>query len=240
MHGLSQNLGKITVKKFADQKEANTTLLCPNCFAEGRTVKPKWTGGYDCEECGSHYNHWSNLKRVLNSNGQPVHKERLIEKGEKPVANLYVIPLEKFADYVDATSNEYGVEAEDKTAAENLRKLLIASEKLNKVIVILFNDTYEERICILTTSISNRILLKEIIPLNLLLVKETLTVSLEEVTPEEIAEAQEFVKLLPTATEEMFTVDDYRTEGIEATIESPKAVQLEEILKKVKVKPTVA
>jgi len=103
---------------------------------------------------------------------------------------------------------------------------------LSKVVLIRFNDTYEERVCVLTTSISNRIILKEIIPLNLAEIKETMRVSLENVTPQEVNEAEQFVKMLPPATEDLLSVNDYRVKGIGKKV-SPRVLELEQIIARV-------
>jgi len=101
---------------------------------------------------------------------------------------------------------------------------------LGKIIVLHFNDTYEERIAVLTTSISNRIILKELVPLNLADIEETMRVSLENVTEKDVQEAEAFIKQLPTATEDLFYVHDYRIQGLDVKKVSPKVLELEAIL----------
>lgn len=255
-------IATVTITKFADFLEPDTDLICPQC-----KTKPTWHGGYDCTccpKCGkpmerkivdekgtvnwkcpedgyqepTHFNHWSQLERILKSTGQPILKPKLNEEGKDVLATAYTMDVEEFAKYVDATYMEYGVIVKDEESAGNLRKLLVASEKLSKVVFIRFNDTYEERIAILTTSISDRIILKEIIPLNLADIKETMRIDLSKVSAEEIAEAENFVKMLPKAEEKHFNVADYRTLGIEGKKVSPKVLQLEEILAKTKTAPT--
>jgi hypothetical protein len=49
------------------------------------------------------------------------------------MAQAYIMTLEEFAKYVDATYQEYGVTVKDETSARNLRKLLIATKNLGKV-----------------------------------------------------------------------------------------------------------
>jgi hypothetical protein len=219
-------LATIVVQKFADMMKPETELLCPKCGA-----KPAWRGFYECV-CGATYNHWSKLKRVVLGTGEEVKQVKLLE-GEGPVqAQAYVMSLEEFAKYVDATSEEYGVVTKDQASAANLKKLLIAMRNLGKVILIRFNDTYEQRVAILTTSISNRIILKEIIPLNLAEIKETMRVSLENVTPQEVNEAEQFVKMLPPATEDLLSVNDYRVKGIGKKV-SPRVLELEQIIAQV-------
>lgn len=83
---------------------------------------------------------------------------------------------------------------------------------------------------------SNRVILREIIPLNLLKAEETLRVDMEQVTEKDITEAQQLIKSLPKATEKLLTVSDYRTIGVETKVETPKVKELREILATVKAK----
>jgi len=102
---------------------------------------------------------------------------------------------------------------------------------LGKVILVHFNDTFEERVAILTTSLSNRIILKEIIPLNLLDQRETMKIDFTQVTDKDVAEAETFIKQLPKAEESLLYVHDYRINGVEAPV-SPQVLELEAIIKK--------
>jgi len=87
---------------------------------------------------------------------------------------------------------------------------------------------------VLTLSLSNRIILRELIPLNLQDIKETMKVNIDEVTPQEVEEAEAFVKMLPPAKEELLNVEDYRTIGITERKVPPKVVALEEIISRAK------
>jgi hypothetical protein len=252
LFGIEQTLATLTISKFAEFLQPKTTLVCPNCGQ-----KPEWHGGYDCVCCPicgkplekidsdgkgtikfkcaehdfqtpSHYNHWSQLKRI-DAHGAEIKKERLTGEGDV-TAYAFVMDLPEFSKYADATADEYGVIVTDDGSARAMKKLLIAMEKLGKVIVMHFNDTYEERVAILTTSISKRILLKEIIPLNLLDQKETMRVSFEGITDKDVQEAEEYLKHLPKASEDLLYVHDYRLQGVEAQKVSPKVLELEAIM----------
>ncbi|MEM2569260.1 MAG: hypothetical protein QXT67_04900 [Candidatus Bathyarchaeia archaeon] len=213
-------VGKIV--KYADVIQPETKLVCPACGAE-----PKWSGGYSCS-CGATYKHWSQLKRVL-SDGTEVVKKKLTE-GDDVEADVYVMDKSEFAKYCDAALNEYGLIVEDANSALNLKKLLIALERLDKVILVRFNDTYEERIAVLTVNLSNRVILKEIIPLNIAEIRETMKVNMDDVSETELAEAEVFIKQLPKATEQLLYVNDYRTLGIEKARVSEKVLELEKII----------
>lgn len=254
--GFKLPIATLKIKKFADIKRPKTELVCPKCGN-----KPKWEGKYVCiccpycgkpmekhivdekgtiqYKCPEHgwqepttYTNWQQLKRIT-LDGREIKKERLVS-GEEVEAQVYVMPIEKFSKYADATLTEYGVVVDDPTSALNLKKMLVAIQRLNKVIILRFNDTYEQRICLLTVSLSGRIILKEMIPINIADIKETMKVDLNNISEQDIKEAQALLSQLPEATEEIFKVTDYRTIGVEATTVSPKVIQLEQILAKVK------
>jgi hypothetical protein len=54
-------------------------------------------------------------------------------------AEAFVMDIEEFAKYCDATLGEYGVTIKSDQDAINLRSLLVAVHSLNKVIIIVFN-----------------------------------------------------------------------------------------------------
>jgi hypothetical protein len=75
------------------------------------------------------------------------------------------------------------------------------------------------------------VILKEIIPLNLAEISETLKVDVATVTEQDITEATALIGQLPLAKEEDLMVSDYRTIGLkEGPVESPKVQSLKEIL----------
>jgi len=220
-------VGDVKIVKFADVRQAETDLVCPKCGE-----KPAWKGGYDCN-CGERYPHWSRLKRILKATGQEILKVKFTEEKGIVQAAAYVLPRKDFAErYSDATLEEKGIVAQDASTARNLRNLLIATQLLEKVIVVAYRDTYEERTCLLTLSMSNRVLLKEIIPMNILELEETMRADVSQVSQQELETAKKFVDMLPPPTEETFTCHDYRALGVEA-VEKPseKVVELEAILR---------
>jgi hypothetical protein len=260
LFGIETILATLTISKFAEFLQPKTTLVCPKCGEKpewnggydcnccpicGKQMECSEDTGVNiaehkevniivhrCKEHGiqnpSHFNHWSQLKRI-DSHGVEVKQVRLTGEGDV-TAYAFVMDLPEFSKYADATADEYGVIVKDDGSARAMKKLLIAMEKLGKVIVMHFNDTYEERVAILTTSISKRILLKEIIPLNLLDQKETMRVSFEGITDKDVQEAEEYLKHLPKATEDLLYVHDYRLQGVEAQKVSPKVLELEAIM----------
>lgn len=233
--GFETIIAKITIAKLADEirmDSSTTDLVCPKC-----NQKPSYHASYECS-CGEKYKHWSHLKRVLKGTFNAVFKEKL-GTDKDTIADLYKMALSEFAEHVDATRAENGVTVKDDASAKNLYKLLVATKKLNVAIICFWNDTYEQKIALLTTSVSGRILLREIIPRNLALLRETLRVNESQITEKDVAEAEAFLSQIPEATHEMFDVTDYRTQLIETIAKLPEeakeqVLELEAILAKAK------
>lgn len=147
---------------------------------------------------------------------------------------------EDFARYVDATKAEKGVTQVDSGSSHNLFKLLVASERAGYVIIVRYNDTTEEVVALLKVSASGRVILQEIIPKNLVQLKQTLMLDTSQISDQEVLEAKAFVEqFLPTATEKTLEVSDYRTMWVDQHIITPeqeetRVVQIKEIMAKVK------
>lgn len=222
-------LGVVSVRNFAKIREVQTDLVCKVC---GK--KPAYTSGYRCE-CGAEYKHWSGLNRIVSATHQIIQMVKLTEDGVPSEATVYVLDQKTYANkYADATLTEYGIIASDATTAQNIRKLLVAVDRLGFVIIIRFNDTNEQRVCLLTVSASNRVVLREVIPTNLAEISETLAIDLSQITDADITESQQLVKMLKQADDAVFNVTDYRTIGLaDVPAESPKVQTLKEILAQV-------
>jgi hypothetical protein len=173
------------------------------------------------------------LKRVLKATGEEILKVKFTEEKQAIEGQAFILDRKEFAErYSDAILEEKGIVAENASTAKNIRNLLIASKMLDKVVVVSFKDTYEERTCLLTLSESNRVLLREIIPQNILELEETMRADISQVTERDIEAAKKFVELLPPPTEDIFLCHDYRAIGVEAKEKpSEKVVELEAILK---------
>ena len=230
--GFETVIAKVTIAKLADEVRADqstTDLVCPGCGQ-----KPSYHGGYECS-CGKKFGHWKQLKRVLKGTFNALVKERLSHEKET-MADLYKMSLADFAEHVDATRAENGITVSDEPSAKNLYKLLVATKKLNVAIIVFWDDTYEQKIALLTTSLSGRIILREIIPRNLALLRETLRVDESKITEKDVEEASAFLSQIPEATHEMFDIADYRTKLIipEKVQAKERVQELEAILAKAK------
>lgn len=224
LNGFNTLIGEVKISKFAKERKPAFERTCPAC-----SKAPKWTSGYTCE-CGATYNHWNKLNMV--SGGKAVTKPRLPDAGD---VTIYIVDENDF-NAIDATANEYGLAVTDSNTAKNLKKLLTASRLLGKVLVLKWNDTFDQRVGILTTTSSLRVIIKEIVPLNLLEEKETLKIDFN-IDDKDLQDAEAFVKMIGKSDENIetiLTVTDYRTTGFaeaETAVEPiPKVKSLEELM----------
>jgi len=244
--GFQTVIAKIRISKLAEEVRGDyqyTDLVCPNCNQlpekEGREI-------YKCS-CGFEASSWQKLKRVIKGTFREVVKARLESGSKETYADMYKMRLKDFGRFVDATKEEHGVTVDDDPSARNLFKLLvgakfpIAGQKW--VIIIFWKDTYEERIALLTTSISGTIILKEVIPRNLALLRETLKVDENKVSEQDVEQAKALLMQIPGAKDEMFDIKDYRKEIAEQFVKEQEYCQhiqdLNVILEKGKKKITV-
>lgn len=233
VNGFETVIAEVKIQNFADEVDVKewTELVCPICGE-----KPQYHGGYVCEKDNASFNHWSKLKRVIKGTAQALNIPRLLEEKEIATAYLYWLTIDEFAkNYVDATRKEDGekgiVIAEKKpdkarAMAINVFKCVVAVEEMKYVIIAKWKDTNEEVVALLQPSASGRILMREIIPSNLVTVKETLFVDRNAITQDEVAEAGLFIKtFIPKATAETFQVTDYRAQWKEGKIAVPAEPQ---------------
>lgn len=221
--GMTADICTIKIGGYAKQRELRewTKLVCGKC-----KEKPRYHNShYECS-CGASYTSWQKLLRVRKDNGEPVEMPKLTKgNGEIEKARLFQMPFEKFKKFVDAIDPKEPdrfIIVEDETSRKNLFKMLVAHEELKVAIIIKYNDTYEQRIALLTTTVSGRIVLRYIIPQNLLTLAESQMLEKNQLTEKDIQEAKMFLKQLPEATEEDLCVEDYRKQALEVVGEAPK------------------
>jgi hypothetical protein len=237
--GFPTAIAEVHIQNFANEPELHdwTELVCPSCL-----TPTKYHGAtYECEGCHQNYPWWGKLLRVIKGTKQKVEMPRLIKEHDIAIGKLYKMKREDFAKYCDATKAEKGVSQVDSGSAHNLFKLLVATEKAGYIIIVRYNDTTEEVVALLKISQSGRIILQEIIPLNLVQLKETLILNPSEISEKDALEAKAFVEqFIPGASEETLKVSDYRTAWIDQhIIEKPvedqtRVVQIKEIMAKAK------
>lgn len=248
--GFDTLIAEVKLQNFADEIDVKewTELVCPIC---GKPTE--YHGGYVCPNDKSAYNHWSKLKRVIRGTAKALTVPHLLKDKEEAVGRLSYIPFKDFAkNFVDATRQDGGEKGitlvnTDSASAKNLFKLLVAVERLKCVIIAKWNDTTEEVVGLLTVSASGRILIREIIPSNLVQVRETLFIDPSLITEGEVEEAKQFIEhFIPKATPETFAVADYRAQwkdGIGTTApvapEPQKVADIKAIMAQLKVEVEV-
>lgn len=148
-----------------------TELVCPNDFK-----KPKYVPAtYKCE-CGFEAQHWSKLLRVKAGTTTEVEIPKLTREGDIQTAMVTQMAFADFveAGYADALPKEDAerpIRPLDDTSEETLNKLLVANQMDKTAIIVKWNDSKEEKIALLTTSPSGKVVLRRIIPSNLVQVK---------------------------------------------------------------------
>jgi len=214
--GFSANIATIKIGNPAKERALSdyTDLLCPQ-----DKKKPHYeTSHYRCD-CGFSTTTWQGLARVLKGTTTPFEMPTLTKgNGEVEIAKIFKMTLAAFAkisDYVDAKDAEHPVTAEDEGSIVNLYKLIVAQTETGHVIILKWNDTKEEIIALLTTTLSGKIVVRKIIPPNLVIVGESLMLDQSKMTKQDIEEAKLFLKQIPDATDEVLTVTDYRMKQFE-------------------------
>lgn len=246
--GMENELGTVKVEILArdlwEEGSKLRTRKCPKCSATKENMK--YSQLYKCDgvfgknpetgealPCGESYSHWSQMPEIIKATGAVVEKERLLQPKEQAKAYVYRFSASEYAKKVAATSQERGLTTDNEQAAKNLKKLLVAQQMLGYVIVLKWKDTYTEEIGILTTNEDGTVVLKQLIPDNLVEINaDVLKATKDGISTEEIEEAKQFLKVLPEATAETFKVSDYRTTALpEAPTVNVKVQTLEDILK---------
>jgi len=212
--GFGADIATINIGSYASELDLMrnaTDLVCPKCKGKAE-YHPSH---YEC--CGVKITSWQSLLRVKKGTKEPIEMPKLTKgSGEIERAKLSIMPFDEFKKYVDTTDPrepERFVTATDETSAKNLFKLLVAQEMDKTAILLTFNDTTEQKIALLTTTISGRIIVRFIVPKNLLKTpKESTILDRKALTQKDVEEARLFLKQIPKATEETLTVTDFRAD----------------------------
>ena len=239
--GMTINVATVRIGNAASEAELKTwtDLVCPN---DNR--KPHYTPAmYECE-CGFKATTWQKLKRVLKNTTKILEMPRLTQKDVDVIADMYQIPMKKFidigaADCIDPRNAERPVLCDDPASIQSLRKILIAQESGQSQIILRWNDTTEQIIALLALTPSGRIVVRQLIPKNLVRGLEGgIRMDKSQISQDDIEQVKMFLKQFPLATEKTFEVSDYRVKQFAAIgKETPSAdsmvVAMEKMLAKV-------
>ena len=233
--GMTMPIGVVSIATYSQERKAEPDRYCPE---DGE--KPDWIG-YRCPKCSTEYSHWSRLKAYIKGTMTPFVMERLIPetKGYVPDVELFRMERQQFASkYSAITKDPHPIVPEDNNTATNLMKLAIAVQRMSQVIIFRWKETYTENIGLLGVSMSNDLVLQEIIPENLAVRKGVTTIKVDpdKATAEDVEGAKMLLNNIPLATEETFLVHDYRTNGLVEPVktEQPEVLELAAILARAK------
>lgn len=224
--GFSANIATIKVGNPAKERELKeyTDLVCPQ-----DNKKPQYdVAKYHCD-CGFSATTWMALKRVLKGTTTPLEIPTLTKgSSEIEVAKIFTKSVEAFAkEALYTRGSERPVTAEDDGSIVNLYKLMVAQAALNRVVIIKYNDTKEQVVAFLTVMENGDIVLREIIPTNLVLVGERLKLDKSKLTEKDIEEAKLFLKQIPEASSKDLEVADYRVKQFQ--VHQPEEQQVSAI-----------
>lgn len=221
----SLSLGKFRLEKLG-RKKIETVRTCPDCHVAVEHIEHE----YVCPQCGTKFKSWYELDRsIKTSEGLKALPTRDTVKTER--VELKLLALSEVRGLV--TSAEYAIVPEDEEGEENLQKLGNMLKKFGKVAVfkICFMKRGRKHIMYLTVSDDSMIVVREIVPLNLV---EPLPHGVVFCSPEVDEEKiEELMSAMPKADKEDLSVVD---NVIKALSELPENKDLAKALKKVMVR----
>ena len=234
--GMPIKLATIKVGSPANEAELKqwTDLVCPEDKRSTHYVPPV----YECE-CGFKATAWQKLTRVIKGTTKILKIPKLTQDDTVQQAQMYRISTPNFialkiADCVDSKDAEHPVLCDDDESKSNLFKIMSAQESGQSVIILRWNDTTEQIIAMLTLTPSGRIVLRKLIPKNLVRgLERGLWFDKTKLTEDDIDQAKVFLKQLPEATAKTFEVNDYRIQQFDVmgqqTFENDQVVALERV-----------
>lgn len=221
----SLSLGEFRLQKLGARR-IETVRTCPSCHVPVERVK--YT--YECPECGREFQSWTQLERsVKTSEGFQALPTRDTAKTER--VNLKLLDLSEVRGLV--TKAEYAIVPEDEKGEENLQKLGNMLREYGKVAVfkICFMERGKKHVMYLTVSDDTMIMVREIVPLNLV---EPLPHGVVFCSPEvDEEEIDELMHAMPEAEEEDLSATD---NVIKALAKLPENEDLAKALKKVMIR----
>jgi len=223
------SLGKYELKRLGE-KNIPTINVCPKCVVVPEHVKSETA--YKCPQCGTGFTSWYQLKRAIKSGETIVPlPDRQSERTAK--ASLKLLDLSEVRGLV--TRAEFAVLPAGDQEKANLQKLGNMLRKYNKVALfkLVFRKGAEAHLMYVTVADDGMIMVREIVPLNLVEPLPYGVVFAEAEVDEK--EVEELMQGMPKATEEDLNIKD---EVIETLAKTPENEDLVKAIKKVMVKKT--
>lgn len=219
--GLS--LGSYELHKLGEV-ELKTVNVCPKCLVVPNEINRE-IDRYECPKCGTKYKNWYALQRAIPNGDTPIPvPKRQTEKTSK--ISLKLLDLSEVSGLL--TKAEYAIIPRDEAAKRNIQKVGQMLHVFNKVAIfsLVFRKEGDRHICYITVNDDGLIMVREIIPLNLVKPLPAGVVQADNTIPQK--EIEELMTAMPKATEDDLNVVD---EVIEAL---PKTADLEALKKKLK------
>ncbi len=225
LEGLS--LGSFKLEKLGE-REIQTIRTCPECHVPVERVRHD--ANYQCPECEAKFKPGYQLERSIKTGeGLKALPTRNTVKIEK--ADLKLLDLTEVRGLV--TKAEYAILPEDEKGEENLQKFGNMLREYGKVAVfkICFRKRGKNHVMYLTVADDNMIMVREIVPLNLV---EPLPYGVVFCTSEvDHKKVEELMNGMPKANKEDLSAIDNL---IKALAEQPETKDLTKALKKVMIK----
>ncbi|NIP66650.1 hypothetical protein GWM83_00685 [Candidatus Bathyarchaeota archaeon] len=221
----SLSLGNFRLEKLK-ARGIETVRTCPDCHVPVERAENE----YRCPQCGTQFKSWYQLERSVKvgEDLKPL-PTRDTEKTER--ASLKLLDLSEVRGLV--TKAEYAIVPEDEEGEENLQKLGNMLREYGKVAIfkLCFMKRGRNHVMYLTVSDDGMIMVREIVPLNLV---EPLPHGVVFCSPEvDEEEIEELMHAMPQADSEDLSVTD---DVIEALVETSQNKDLAKALKKVMIK----
>jgi len=221
------SLGKYELKRLGERK-IPTVNVCPKCLVVPDHVKSDIA--YKCPKCGSGFKSWNQLRRAVKS-GESVTPlpDRQTTRTQK--ANLKLLDLNEMRGLV--TKAEFAILPAGDQEKANLQKLGNMLRRYKKVALfkLVFRKGAEAHLMYVTVADDGMIMIREIVPLNLLEPLPYGVVFADEEVDEK--EVEELMQGMPKATEEDLNIKD---EVVEALAKAPENQDLAKAVKKVMIK----
>jgi len=221
------SLGKYELRRLGE-REISTVNVCPSCLVVPNHLQAE--AQYECPQCSQRFKSWYQLKRGFKS-GESIIPLPDRESERTTKAGLKLLDLSEVRGLV--TRAEYAILPAGDQERANLQRLGNMLKRYNQVALfkLVFRKGAEAHIMYVTVADDGMIMVRELVPLNLV---EPLPFGVvfasSEVKEEEV---KELMMAIPKATEEDLNLKD---EVIQTLAKAPETEDLAKMIKKVMIK----